>query len=125
MQVIFAVDDLERSLDFYERAFDWPRNELIDYDEYVELHTEDGGTLGLFRRDGYAKTVGAEAAATPDDRVAPAYVYVRVPDVAAATARIEAAGGRPLSPLRERSWGETAAWFADPDGNVVAVASRN
>ena len=29
---------------------------------------------------------------------------------------------RPLSPLVDRSWGEQAAWFADPDGNVVAVA---
>ena len=29
---------------------------------------------------------------------------------------------RPLSPLLDRSWGERAAWFADPDGHVVAVA---
>ena len=26
------------------------------------------------------------------------------------------------SPLEQRSWGERAAWFADPDGNLVAVA---
>jgi predicted enzyme related to lactoylglutathione lyase len=45
-----------------------------------------------------------------------------VQHVAETIARIEAAGGRPLSPLRLREWGETAAWFADPDGNVVAVA---
>jgi predicted enzyme related to lactoylglutathione lyase len=125
MQVIFAVNDLQRSLDFYEQAFDWPRNERIDYSNYVELHPTDGGTLGLYERDGYAATVGATATETPEDRVAPAYVYVRVEDVDAATARIEAAGGRPLSPLSARSWGETAAWFADPDGNVVAVAASS
>jgi uncharacterized glyoxalase superfamily protein PhnB len=39
-------------------------------------------------------------------------------------AAIEAAGGRPLSPLAERAWGEQAGWFADPDGNVIAVAQR-
>lgn len=121
MQVIFAVRDLARSLEFYEQAFDWPRNEWIDYQNYVELIPPDGGALGLYERDGFAETVGAEPV-EPDGRIAPAYVYVRVDDVQAAVERIEAAGGRPLSPLRPRSWGETAAWFADPDGNVVAVA---
>jgi uncharacterized glyoxalase superfamily protein PhnB len=58
----------------------------------------------------------------PDDAVAPAYLYVRVDDAVEVAARLEAAGARPLSPLIDRSWGERAAWFADPDGNVVAVA---
>ena len=29
VQVSFAVADLARSLDFYERAFGWPRNDRI------------------------------------------------------------------------------------------------
>jgi catechol 2,3-dioxygenase-like lactoylglutathione lyase family enzyme len=122
VQVIFAVDDLARSLNFYERAFGWPRNERIDYTNYVELLPPDGGALGLFDRDGFAETVGAEPTDVPVDRVAPAYLYVRVADVRATAADVEAAGGRPLSSLASRSWGEEAVWFADPDGNVVAVA---
>jgi predicted enzyme related to lactoylglutathione lyase len=124
VQVIFAVSDLARSLAFYEQAFDWPRNDRIDYANYVELHPPDGGTLGLYDRDGFAETVGATPV-EPNGDVAPTYVYVRVADVRAAIERIEGAGGRPLSPLRPRSWGETAAWFADPDGNVVAVAQTD
>jgi predicted enzyme related to lactoylglutathione lyase len=122
MQVIFAVSDLKRSLDFYERAFDWPRNEWIDYQNYVELKPPDGGSLGLYEREGYAEKAGGEPAEVPDGQIAPAYLYVRVEDVQTAAARLEEAGGRPLSPLREREWGEQAAWFADPEGNVVAVA---
>ena len=122
MQVILAVTDLERSLAFYEAAFDWPRNVRIHYANYVELHPPDGGTLGLYERDGYAGTVGAEPLSIDNGKVAPAYVYVRVDDVEQAGARIEAAGGRPLSPLSPREWGETAGWFADPDANVIAVA---
>jgi uncharacterized glyoxalase superfamily protein PhnB len=38
------------------------------------------------------------------------------------SASLEAAGARPLKELAPQSWGEEAAWFADPDGNVVAVA---
>ena len=122
MQVILTVTDLQRSLDFYESALGWPRNDRIDFSNYVELLPPDGGSLGLFEREGYAGMVGAEPVAIPDGKVSPAYVYVRVDDVEDAVSRIEAAGGRPLGELAPRSWGETAAWFADPDGNVIAVA---
>jgi len=122
MQVVFAVSDLERSLDFYDRVFGWPRNEAIDYSNYVELLPLDGGALGLYEREGFAQTVGAGAIEVANGRVPPAYVYVRVEDVDATAAQLEEAGGRALSPLEERAWGERAAWFADPDGNVVAVA---
>jgi predicted enzyme related to lactoylglutathione lyase len=122
VQVVLAVSDLERSLDFYERAFDWPRNERIDYTNYVELLPPDGGAVGLFESDGYAELVGADSAPIPEGRVAPAYVYVRVADVETVASRVAAAGGRSLSALAPRSWGESAAWFADPDGNVIAVA---
>ena len=56
--------------------------------------------------------------------VSPAYLYVRVPDVRAAIAKLDEAA-RPLAPLASRSWGEEAAWFADADGNVVAVAQTS
>ena len=122
MQVIIAVADLQRSLDFYEHALGWPRNDRIDFSNYVELIPPDGGALGLYEREGYAGLIEAEPVEIPDGNVSPAYFYVRVDDVEAVVQRIEAAGGRPLSELAPRPWGETAAWFADPDGNVIAVA---
>jgi predicted enzyme related to lactoylglutathione lyase len=124
MQVIFAVSDVARSVEFYERAFGWPRNDWIDYSNYVELKPPEGGALGLYERSGYAGEVGAEPVET-NGRVSPAYLYVRVEDVEATAARLEEAGARPLSPLSDRAWGERAAWYADPDGNVVAVAQSN
>src|SRR5207244_3574714 len=39
-----------------------------------------------------------------------------------ATASLVAAGARPLSPRAPRVWGDEAAYFADPDGHVVAVS---
>jgi catechol 2,3-dioxygenase-like lactoylglutathione lyase family enzyme len=122
MQVIFAVADLARSLEFYERALGWPRNEAIDFTNYVEFLPPDGGALGLYEREGYAELVGAEPAEIPEGRVSSAYLYVRVDDVEATARDVEAAGGGALGELAPRPWGETAAWFADPDGNVVAVA---
>jgi predicted enzyme related to lactoylglutathione lyase len=122
MQVIFAVSDLPRALEFYEHTFGWPRNGAIDYTNYVELLPPDGGALGLFERDGYEQLVGARPTDVPDDAVPPAYLYVRVEDVEATADRIRTAGGRALTDLAPRAWGERAAWFADPDGNLVAIA---
>jgi predicted enzyme related to lactoylglutathione lyase len=122
VQVIFAVNDLERSLDFYEHAFGWPRNDRIGFANYVELLPPDGGSVGLYEKRGFVAEVGADPVRVFGEQVAPAYLYVRVDDVRATIANVEEAGGRPLSALAARAWGEEAAWFADPDGNVVAVA---
>ena len=121
MHVILAVSDVTRSAAFYQGVFGWPRNERIDYDEYVEL-CGPNGTLGLCERDTYARLTGATPMTPKNGDVSPAYLYVRVPDVREAIAKLGEAGARPLAPLASRSWGEEAAWFADPDGNVVAVA---
>jgi predicted enzyme related to lactoylglutathione lyase len=122
MQVIFGVGDLARSREFYERAFGWPRNPRVDFTNYVEFLPPDGGAVGLYARDGYAVEVGAEPVEIGDESVSPSYLYLRVDDVDATADAIEAAGGRPLSPLADRAWGERAAWFADPDRNAIAVA---
>jgi predicted enzyme related to lactoylglutathione lyase len=124
MHVIFAVSDVTRATGFYESVFEWPRNERIDYDEYVELHAP-GGTLGLCERETYAQLTEATPVVPDDAAVSPAYLYVRVPDVHTTIAKLDEAGARALAPLARRSWGEEAAWFADPDGNVVAVAQSS
>jgi predicted enzyme related to lactoylglutathione lyase len=90
----------------------------------VEYLVPDGGAVGLYARDGFANEVGAEPVEIDKGRVSSSYLYVRVDDVDATVAAIQEAGGRPLSELAERAWGERAAWFADPDQNVIAVAQR-
>jgi predicted enzyme related to lactoylglutathione lyase len=123
MQVIFGVADLGRSREFYDRAFGWARNPLVDgFVNYVEYLVPQGGAVGLYARDGFAAEVGAEPVEIADERVSSSYLYLRVEDVDATVDAINAAGGRPLSPLADRAWGERAAWFADPDRNVIAVA---
>ena len=42
--------------------------------------------------------------------------------VATTSRRLTARGARCLSPLAPRPWGDEAAYFEDPDGNVVVVA---
>jgi catechol 2,3-dioxygenase-like lactoylglutathione lyase family enzyme len=122
MHVILAVHDAQRSAEFYEGVFGWARNPLVaQWSNYVELFQPEGGTLGLYERDGFAAASGAELP-DPNGHENPAELYVRVDDVRPLLERLEAAGARALSPLAPRVWGDDAAYFADPDGNVVAVA---
>jgi catechol 2,3-dioxygenase-like lactoylglutathione lyase family enzyme len=123
MHVVFAVSDVERSKRFYAEVFGWePHLEWAG--EYAELVLEGPDRLGLYRRDGWAETAGAEPAEL-NGHVSPAYLYVRVDDLDGALERLRQSGARPLSPPSERGWGDVAAYFADPDGNVVAVAARS
>jgi catechol 2,3-dioxygenase-like lactoylglutathione lyase family enzyme len=124
MHVILAVTDAQRSASFYEGVFGWERNPLVaQWSNYVELFQPEGGTLGLYEREGFAATAGAELAPANGHHNG-AEIYVRVDDVAPLIERLEAAGAPPLSPLAPRVWGDDAAYFADPDGYVVAVAQN-
>ena len=123
MHVIFAVEDVPRAVEFYERVFGWDRNPRIDYSNYVELHG-DGGTLGLYEREGFALASGADPAPVPPAGETSAELYVRVDDVGPLLERMREAGARELRGLTTKVWGDDAAYFADPDGNVVAVAQH-
>lgn len=124
MHVILAVRDAQRSAEFYEQVFGWPRNPAVgQWSNYVELHQPDGSTLGLYEREGFARASGATLAPA-NGHQNPAELYVRVDDVAPLVERLESLGTPALSPLAARDWGDDAAYFADPDGNVVAVAQH-
>jgi catechol 2,3-dioxygenase-like lactoylglutathione lyase family enzyme len=120
VHVVFAVSDVQRSYDFYRDVFGWTSH-LEWPGEYTELVVTDEDRLGLYRRDGWAQTAGAEPAEL-NGRVSPAYLYVRVDDLDGTIDRLRGAGARQLSRRSQRGWGDEAAYFADPDGNVVAVA---
>jgi len=117
---ILAVADVERAVSFYREAFGW--RVRVEVPVYVELELPDGRGLGLYQREGFARNTGAAPAAVPEGSVTGTEIYLHCEDLEGAMARVEAAGGRLLSPLAARPWGDEAAYFADPDGNVVVVA---
>jgi predicted enzyme related to lactoylglutathione lyase len=119
MHVVLAVSDVDCAYDFYRQAFGW-QHHLAWEGEYVELVVSESDRLGLYVREGYSETAGAEPV-EPNGGVSPAYLYVRVENLDELIERLLAAGARPLSPRSERGWGDEAAYFADPDGNVIGV----
>jgi catechol 2,3-dioxygenase-like lactoylglutathione lyase family enzyme len=94
----------------------------VDVPVYAEFELPGGMRLGLYQREGFARNTGQAPAATPLGAISGTEVYFYVDDLAAAVARLQAAGAKLLSPVAKRDWGDEAAYFADPDGNVLVVA---
>jgi catechol 2,3-dioxygenase-like lactoylglutathione lyase family enzyme len=118
--VILAVGDPARAVRFYQEAFGWPQH--IAANVYAEFALPDGQRLGLYDRAAFARNTGEPPATIPPGRLAATELYFSVTDPAAACALLIAAGARQLSALAPRDWGDEAAYFADPDGNVLVVA---
>jgi catechol 2,3-dioxygenase-like lactoylglutathione lyase family enzyme len=119
MHVVLAVSDVDRAYDFYRSVFGWEHH-LAWEGEYVELVVSETDRLGLYVRDGYSETAGAEPVEL-NGRVSPSYLYVRVDNLDELIERLLESGARPLSTRSPRGWGDEAAYFADRDGNVIGV----
>lgn len=114
---VLYVRDPERSRAFYEKALGLaPR---LVAPGYAELDC-GSAVLGLI-----SETAAPVLAGKPAGTGLRAELYLRVDDVIAAVCALEAAGARCTSPLTDRDWGDRAAYFEDPDGHLIAVATSN
>lgn len=91
---------------------------------YVEYECREGLKLSLYERDSFSKNIGRLPIFTPVGALTSTELYVCVEDLTGIIERLHAAGAQQLSPRAPRAWGDEAAYFADPDGNVIAVARR-
>jgi catechol 2,3-dioxygenase-like lactoylglutathione lyase family enzyme len=118
--IILAVRELPRAVAFWREAFALvPR---VEVPVYVELELPGGLALGLYERQGFGRNTGQLPAEVPPGQLSPTELYFRCEDLEGAIARLERLGARCLSPRAPRDWGDEAAYYADPDGNVVVVA---
>jgi predicted enzyme related to lactoylglutathione lyase/uncharacterized protein YndB with AHSA1/START domain len=119
--VILAVQDVERAAQFYESAFGWPRRTNVPV--LVEFDLPSGSRLALYQREGFARNTGRIPTPASPSATSGTELYLHCEDLDACIVRVVNAGGRPLAERGRRPWGDEAAYFADPDGNVVVVAS--
>lgn len=118
--ILLAVEHVERAATFYRAAFGWETS--IDLPVIVDFQVPGGGSLSVYKREGFNRNTESESVSAAGDQTSGTELYFHCDDLEAAIERIEAAGARSLSPLSERGWGDEAAYFADPDGNVIALA---
>ncbi len=117
---ILAVERLGECLEFYRRAFPWELK--VETPMYAEFLLPGGMRLGLYKREGFGRSAGGLPFQAPAGALLPTELYLRALDLEAAVARLESAGARRLPALAPRAWGDEVVYFADPAGNVLALA---
>lgn len=121
--LIFYVADQAAATAFWQAVLDRPPT--LDVPGMTEFTLGAQVVLGLMPEAGIRSLLGSSLPDPAAARGIPrAELYLVVPDAAAYLARALEAGATELSALTRRSWGDDAAYCLDPDGHVVAFATR-
>lgn len=121
---VLYVRDQAVASDFYRRLL--ARSPRLDVPGMTEFQLTPGAVLGLMPSAGIKRLLGA---AIPDpaygDGIPRAELYLLVDDPSAFLDRAAGAYAKQLSPFTARDWGHHAAYFQDPDGHVIAIATAS
>jgi lactoylglutathione lyase len=119
---VLHVTDIERTLDFYERAFGLQPRFADESGLYAELET--GATaLAFTERRFAAQQACATAGGQPDEPAAPCELAFAVDDVQHAFDAALAAGATPVRPPTAKYWGQVVAYVRDPDGHLLQIST--
>jgi lactoylglutathione lyase len=120
---ILYVEDVARSMAFYESAFGLVRRFLHESGDYGELET--GGTALAFAANDLAMTNFPNGFIRNDRANPPAGIEIGLTsdDVAATFAQAMAAGAIVLLAPTVKPWGQTVAYVRDLDGVLVEICS--
>jgi lactoylglutathione lyase len=120
---ILYVEDVPRSLDFYERALGLERRFLHESGDYGELET--GATaLAFATHELAASNLPAVYHGTTANGGRPPFeVCFVTEDVMGAYGRAVEAGADAVTEPTTKPWGQEVAYVRDPDGNLIELAS--
>ena len=117
---ILYVEDVEFTLEFYEKAFGLSRCLLHESGDYGELDT--GVTILAFASRSLTEKLGKSPSnALPD---APTFeIAFETDDVAGALQKAIEAGAKLSQEVRYQSWGQETAYVSDPNGFLIELCS--
>lgn len=107
-------DDEKRATEFYTEAFGWNMQEVAGYKLVSSGPTQDMGPTEPGFINGGLLAREADGAASP-------VIVVDVPSVDDALAKIEKLGGSTVSGKRAVGGFGFAAYFKDPEGNLMGL----
>ncbi len=117
---IFYVDDVKKTLDFYNRAFGFQTKFLHEGEDYGELDT--GETSLSFSSKQLMKQLGKKPGAASPER--PVFeIAFETDDVAGSLKKAINAGANLIQDAREEPWGQTTSYVSDPNGYFIEICS--
>lgn len=120
---IFYVTNLEKIIDFYEKAFGITAKFVHESGMYAELNT--GGTTLAFADETLGKENLPEGYLPSNAARSPSAceIVFTVKDVDQSYERAIAAGAVALVAPKQKPWGQTVAYVRDPSGVLIEIAS--
>lgn len=123
IEIILYVQDQEQSAIFYEKLL--RQKPSLHVPGMTEFTLNDFCKLGLMPNTGISKII-SPILPQPETGIGipRCELYLKVNDVHAAFEHALNCGAQLISPVQERNWGDTACYFADADGHVIAFAQQ-
>ena len=123
VEFILYVRDPSISRDFYK--FVLGVAPILDVPGMTEFELGSGCKLGLMPEQGIARIISPPMRASADGNGIPrCELYLLVKFADAYCKRALQAGAMLVSPFAPRDWGDSVAYFADPDGHILAIAEK-
>ena len=121
---IIYVAELEKTLDFYQRAFGFKLKFLHEGKDYGELKT--GNTILAFASHGLGKmNLGREySKSSLKEQPLGFELGFTVEDVETAYKQALSEGAVPIHPPQKKPWGQTVAYVRAMEGSMIALGSK-
>lgn len=129
--ITLAVDDLERSLDFYRSGLglaspgvtgtEFPGDETTPGGAVAMFELEGGLLLALYPRTELAKDAGIPVGPPSSGQFSLGHLVATREDVDRLLAEAEAAGATVTDAPHDRPWGIYSGYFTDPDGYLWEI----
>lgn len=121
--LILYVDDVSRTLSFYERAFGFERGVVASSNEYGELSTGEC-KLAFANTSFVQKSIpGTFSPVLIGGRAPPMEIGFVVKDVEAAFSRAVDAGATLIKAPEKKPWGQLVGYVRDNNGFLVEICS--
>ncbi len=117
--ITLGVDDLERSVRFYEEGLGFPK---MESPPTVAFFTLNGSWLGLYNRESLAEDAEVSPEGSGFSGIALAHNVASEGEVDRTIEEAVAAGATLVKRPQKVFWGGYSGYFSDPDGYLWEVA---
>ncbi len=117
--ITLGVNDLPRSIEFYEKGLGFPR---MDSPPEVAFFTLNGTWLGLYGRDALAADAQVDGASGGFAGFSLAHNVNSEHEVDQVMSQAASAGAVVTKTASKTEWGGYAGYFSDPDGYLWEIA---
>ena len=121
---IAYVQEVERSVVFYERAFGLKRRFVDESGQYAEMETGETTLAFASNELGHSNLPSGLRENDPAEPPAGVEIAFLAEDVGAAFHSALEAGAMQVAEPKTKPWGQTVAYVRDPDGVLVEIGSQ-